>query len=228
MESYLYGVPIFRGLPAARHRQLAAASRLRRFRKGETIFEEDRPANFVWLVKRGWVALVKRTPNGSLATIFVMTPDEVVCGVSAFELGTYSSSAVAATDVQLISIPAKVFDELLTRVPAFAQQVLLACCTRLRHMAEAISIAQSPVEQRLAYVLLRLRANFGATIPITHHELARMAGTRWETSIRTLSSMRRRGWIASSRGKVTILSAKPLRALLTSVNGQRSTTDSRS
>jgi len=42
-------------------------------------------------------------------------------------------------------------------------------------------------------------------IPITHHELARMAGTRWETSIRILSDMRKRRWIDSGRGHITIL-----------------------
>jgi CRP-like cAMP-binding protein len=81
-------------------------------------------------------------------------------------------------------------------------------------MAQTISLAQASVEQRLAYALLRLRASFGKTIPITHQELSRMAGTRWETSIRTLSRMKHKGWIASSRGKVTLLRPQQLSALL--------------
>lgn len=81
-------------------------------------------------------------------------------------------------------------------------------------MAEAISLAQAPVEQRLAYVLLRLLATFGKTVPVTHQELSRMAGTRWETSIRTIASFKRKRWLSTSRGKMTILAPQGLRDLL--------------
>ena len=214
MTTTLTRVPIFRQLPAAAITALAAACLPCRFRRGETIFKEDRPADFVWIIRRGLVYLVKRTPSGESATIFTMTPDEALCGISAFEHGAYSAGAVAATDVSLLRIPAHVFAELLGCHPAFAGDVLRSCCGRIRQMAEAISVSQATVEQRLAYILVRLQDTVGRTIPVTRQELARMVGTRWETSIRTLSAMRRRGWIASSRGQVTVLAPQQLRALL--------------
>lgn len=214
MERSLSRSPLFRSLPAADLTAVARACEVRRFRKGESLFEEGRPAEAVWLVKRGWVYLVKRTPHGGLATIFAMTPDEAICGVSAFDRGTYSAGAIAATDTQVIKIPAPVFSSLLDRSPRFAKQVLFTCCNRIRHMAEAISVAQAPVDQRVAYTLLRLRATFGNTVPVTHYELARMTGTRVETSIRTISRMKRRGWLTSTRGRMTVLAPKQLRALL--------------
>lgn len=214
MDDILGQFPLFRALPQTELNDLATTCELRRFRKGETIFEEGQPAEAVWIVKRGWVSLVKRTPHGGLATIFAMTPAEPLCGISAFEHGTYSSSAIASTDTQLIKIPAEAFSRLLDRYPALARRVLVICCQRIRRMAEAISLAQAPVEQRIASVLLRLRRTFGKTIPVTHHELAGMVGTRWETSIRTLSTMKRRGWVASSRGRITLLAPRKLRALL--------------
>ncbi len=219
MLKRLMRVPLFRVLPAEAQQALAAACTLRQFRKGETIFEEGRPAASVWIVRRGWVYLIKRTQAGGTTTIFAMTPDEALCGISAFDRGTYAAGAVAASDAQLLEITATAFAEALDRHPAFAREVLLTCCHRIRQMAEAISLAQAPVERRVAYVLLRLRATVGKTIPITHHELARMAGTRWETSIRTLSAMRRQGWIASARGQITVLAPQRLRALLNHPNG---------
>ena len=219
MSDELAKVRLFQTLQGVARLQLGALCEVRRFRRGDTIFEEDRPAEFVWIVKQGVVHLVKQTPQNGLTVIFAMTPHEALCGISAFEHGRYSASAVAATDTQLIKIPANAFSLLLQDHPKFAAAVLSTCCHRIRSMAEVISLAQAPVEQRLAHVLLRLRETFGKTIPITHHELARMAGTRWETSIRTLSSMKRRGWVASSRGKVTILDVRPLQALLRRTNG---------
>lgn len=220
MDDILAQVPLFRALPQMELENLATTCELRRYRKGETIFEEGRPAEAVWIVRRGWVSLVKGTPHGGRAMIFAMTSAEPLCGISAFEHGVYSSTAVASTDTQLIKIPAEAFSRLLDRYPVLARQVLAICCQRIRRMAEAISLAQAPVEQRMAYVLLRLRQTFGKTIPITHQELAGMVGTRWETSIRTLSAMKRRGWVASSRGRMTVLAPRTLQALLT--NGKPS------
>ncbi len=214
MENGVGHASLFTALPVRERRRLADESRLRQFQRGQTVFEEGQRADVVWVVKRGWVCLVKRTPQGALTTIFVMTPDEALCGISAFDRGTYSAGAIAATDCTMLAIPAELFAHWLDTTPAFAKRVVMTCARRIRHMADAISLAHAPVEQRVAYVLLRLRATFGDTIPITHQELARMVGARWETSIRTLSAMKRRGCLASSRGQVTVLVPERLRALL--------------
>ena len=214
MDDILAQVPLFRTLPQATLTALAMTCELRRFHRGEMIFEAGQPAEAVWIVQRGWVSLVIDTPQGSRATLFAMTPAEPLCGLSAFEHGTYSSTAIASTDTQLLKIPAEAMSRLLDRNPALARQVLAIGGQRIRRMAEAISLAQAPVEQRMASVLLHLRRAFGRTIPITHQELAGMVGTRWETSIRTLSTMKRRGWVASSRGRMTVLAPRKLRALL--------------
>ena len=220
MNSYLGQIPLFQCVPTTEREDLGVLCELRRFRRADVIFEEGHPAESVWIVIRGWVYLVKRTPQGSPVTIFTVTPEEAICGLSAFEHGRYSAGAIAATDTRLLRIPAGKFSELLERNSTFAKQVLLTCCVRIRHMAESLSLAQAPVEQRLAYALLRLQATFGRTIPVTHQELARMAGTRWETSIRTLGSMKRRGWVASARGQVTILAPEQLRATLQGPKGR--------
>ena len=215
MQPSLATLPLFRALPAATRKDLGSVSELRRFRKGEVLFEENQPAEAAWLIQRGWVYLVKRTPLGAPVTIFTVTPEEALCGFSAVVgHGTYYASAVAATDTVAIRVPQTDFGRLLSEQSGFAERVLAIYHTRMRHMAEAISLAQAPVEQRLAYVLLRLRASFGRTIAVTHRELSRMAGTRWETSIRILSSMKRRGWMTSSRGKITVIAPQKLQALL--------------
>ncbi|HAM40140.1 MAG TPA: hypothetical protein DCP69_02070 [Candidatus Omnitrophica bacterium] len=102
----------------------------------------------------------------------------------------------------------------MAKKPGFSEQVLAIYHARMRRMAETICLGQAPVAQRLAYALLRLKASFGETVPITHQELARMAGTRWETSIRAIAEMKRHGWLRSTRGKITIVSAARLQGLL--------------
>ncbi len=215
MTHLLARVTLFKSVPADKLQALGETAELRRFRKGEAIFEEGQPAAFVWVIQRGWVYLVKRTPSGGPVTIFTVTPEEVLCGFSAvIGQGAYYASAVAATETTAIRLPRVDFDRLLRSQAGFAERVLAIYHTRMRHMAQTISLASSPVEQRLAYTLLRLRASFGRTIPVTHHELARMAGTRWETSIRTVSTFKRKQWLSTSRGKMVILRPDQLKALL--------------
>lgn len=221
MDGYLTQIPLFRSLPATQLKQLGDVCELRRFRKGGVIFKEGELAESIWLIQRGWVYLVKRTPHGVLVTIFTVTPEEVLCGFSAVvDQGVYYASAVTATDTTAIRIPRTDFTHLLTHEPGFALAVLAIYHTRMRRMAETLSLAQAPVEQRLAHTLLRLKASFGKTIPVTHQELARMAGTRWETSIRAVAVLKRRGWLATSRGKITVLRPDQLKTLLNS-DGQR-------
>ena len=69
------------------------------------------------------------------------------------------------------------------------------------------------VEQRLVSVLLMLSAKLGPTIPFTRQEIADMAGTTIETTIRTMSILRDRGIIRSVRGKVIILDEQKLKLL---------------
>lgn len=216
MDGYLTQIALFRTLPAAQLKQISEHCELRRFRKGEALFKEGQLADSIWLIQRGWVHLIKRAPRGVPVTIFTVTPEEVLCGFSAvIDHSAYYMSAVAATDTTAIRVPRENFARLLKDQSGFAERVLAIYHTRMRHLAEAISVASSPVERRLAYTLLRLKSSFGKTIPVTHQELARMAGTRWETSIRTIASFKRKHWLSTSRGKMTILRPDQLKTLLT-------------
>lgn len=215
MERTLAQIPCFHALPVAQRRQLAGRCELRRVRKGGALFEEGQPADAVWFIQRGGVYLVKRTPLGAQATVYTAMPEDGICGFSAVAgEASYCASAVAATDTTAVRVPATDCARLLRQQPAFAAAMLAMCHARLRRMAEAISLAQAPVERRLAYTLLRLSAGFGKTIPVTHRELARMVGTRCETSIRTVAAFKRRHWLATSRGRMTVLRPDRLKALV--------------
>lgn len=208
-------IPLLEILPRRRQQEISRVCKLLHLRKGQALFQEGDPATHVWLIQRGWVHLVKRSPQGTPVTVFTVTPEEILCGYSAVVgRGTYYASAIAATETTAWQAPQEVFQRFVQEEPGFGARVLAIYHARMRKMAEAISMAQAPVEQRLAYTLLRLQHSFGRTIPVTHHELARMAGIRWETSIRTLSRMKRRGWIASARGRVMVLEPARLQSAL--------------
>ena len=215
MERWLAALEPFRHLPVPEQRRLAELAQERRYAKGQTIFREGQPSDAVWVVKTGRVHLMKFLADGKASTTCVMTAGESFCCLPALDRKPYPADAVTATDSVVVRIPLEAFQHAMGRSPAFTQQTLCLFCDRLRQVEHNSCMAYQPVEQRLARVLLGLAKKFGPTIPLTRQELAEIAGTTHETTIRTLSRLSKQGVIRSARGMTTILQPERLQALLT-------------
>lgn len=214
MEHFLARLEPFKRLTPAERRQLAAAAREKRYAKGETLFQAGEPSDAVWVVKTGRVHLMKFLADGKASTTCVMTPGEPFCCLPALDRQPYPVDAIAASDTVVIRIPQTAFHQAMERSPAFTQDALCLFCDRLRGVEEKSCMVYEPAEQRLAQVLLGLAKKFGATIPLTRQELAEIAGTTPETTIRTLSRFKRQGLIRSLRGTTTLLNAARLAVLV--------------
>jgi CRP-like cAMP-binding protein len=212
-DRFLANVELFKRLSPAERQRLASASREKRYAKGETVFRAGEPAEAVCIVKEGRVHLMKFLETGQASTTCVMTPGEVFCCLPALDRKPYPVDAVAASDSIVVRIPTSVFHELLQRNPVFLQDSLCLFCDRLRDVEHKSCMIYDSVERRLAQALLTLSKKFGTTIPLTKHELAELANTTVETTIRVLSQLKKQGIIRSSRGSTTIAKPEKLRDL---------------
>jgi len=214
MDQFLARVEPFKRLNLTERQRLGAVAREKRYAKGETIFRAGEPADAVCVMKEGRVHLMKFLEGGQASTTCVMTPGETFCCLPALDGKPYPVDAVAAEDSIVVRIPTTAFHELLRRNPAFLQDSLCLFCDRLRQVEDKSCMAYESVEQRLAKALLTLSKKFGSTIPLTKHELAELANTTQETTIRILSQLSRQRIIRSSRGNTTILRPEKLSALI--------------
>lgn len=200
-------IPVFQSLSATLLGQVEAASQREQYERGAVLFRQGERAEFIWIVMEGWVHLV-RTPtphNGSHAVVvFTVTPDEALCGISAIDASAYNLSAIAATDCHVIRIPSEVFNKALQREPAFASNVVRLCVRRLQHIAQQYGSMAEPVSHRIIRALLRLQAQFGSTLPVTHRELAQMAWTTTESAIRVVRRLKQQGHVTGRRGELRI------------------------
>lgn len=201
--------------PADRH-SLASASRETRYAKGETVFRAGQPAEAVCLVKEGRVHLMKFLEGGQASTTCVMTGGDTFCCLPALDRQPYPADAVAAVDSVVVRIPTSAFHDLLQRNPLFLQRSLCLFCERLRQVEHRSCRIYDSVERRLAQSLLTLSKKFGTTIPLTKHELAELANTTVETTIRVLSQLKKQGILKSSRGSTTIVKPDTLKTLASS------------
>ena len=213
MEPLLAKAEPFKRLSAAERQRLASVSRETRYAKGETIFRTGDPAEAVCIVKEGRVHLMKFLEGGQASTTCVMTAGETFCCLPALDGKPYPVDAIAAVDSVVVRIPTRAFQELLQKNPAFLQDSLCLFCDRLREVEHKSCMAYDPVERRLAQALLTLAKKFGPTIPLTKHELAELANTTVETTIRILSQLKQQGVVASSRGSTTIRNTDKLQQL---------------
>ena len=216
IECLLASAEPFKALSATERQSLASASLEKRYAKGETVFREGQPADAVCLVKEGRVHLMKFLEGGQASTTCVMTSGDTFCCLPALDRQPYPADAVAAVDSVVVRIPTSAFHELLQKNPLFLQRSLCLFCERLRQVEHRSCMIYDSVERRLAQTLLTLAKKFGSTIPLTKHELAELANTTVETTIRVLSQFKKQGIVKSARGSTTITRPSQLQHLASS------------
>ena len=214
LDQFLSGVELFKRLRPTERQQLALAAREKAYAKGDTIFRAGQAAEAVCIVKKGRVHLMRFLESGQASTTCVMTTGETFCCLPAMDGKPYPVDAIAAQDSVVVRIPTTAFHALLKQNPDFLQASLCLFCDRLRGVEEKSCMVYDSVERRLAQTLLTLAKKFDSkTIPLTKQELAEMANTTVETTIRILSELTKRGILASARGSTTIAKRNQLERL---------------
>ncbi len=221
-SSLIDEVPIFQSCSPHWREELKDSSLREIYQRGAVLFRQGAAAEHVWLILKGWVHIVRKDfPDGDRDGVVLMTvtPRELVCGVSAFEAGNYTASGIAATNVEALRISSGVVIRALKQQPGFAYELLCACNARMRCMAEQYGAMTRPVPDRIVHILLRLQDQFGARLPVTHRELAQMAWTTTESAIRTVSRLKKKGYLSGMRGVLMIKRPQKLAELVSNGNG---------
>jgi CRP-like cAMP-binding protein len=124
---------------------------------------------------------------------------------------------VTAMPCTVVRISDRSFLDFYNRFPAMVRGVCALCSQRLNEIQGLSCSSQEPVEKRIAGVLLQLHKKHGSVIPMTKREIAELAGTTVETTIRTLSGFAKKGWVQSSRGQLTLKSLPSIEKLIQSI-----------
>ena len=216
-------IPLFQQVSAHRLSQMLSGAEVERYQKGASLFRQGERAEAMWVVLEGWVHLVRSSSDddGSHAVVlFTITPREVLCGISAIESGTYNLSAVAGTNCNALRIRGEVFNDALAQEPGFAYQALRLCARRIQNIAQQYGTMAEPVSKRVVRSILRLREQFGKTLPVTHRELGRMAWTTTESAIRVVRVLKQQGYLSGARGRLIIKQSGALERLVTPQKGK--------
>ena len=198
--------PQLQELEAPVRKRLRKSSALIAFPKGAVVFGQGRSPESLILLIEGTVRVQQLSESGREIVLYRVHGGESCIMTTACLLTheDYSAEGIAETDVQAVSIPRRVFDDLVASSKTFREFVFSAYSQRIIDLFLVIEeVAFRRMDIRLAQKLLDL-GEAGGTVTATHQQLAAELGTAREVISRQLAEFQRRGWVRLSRGKVEL------------------------
>ena len=212
-DPFLAGLPAFGKLPALVLATLSQRFVLRKYRKGEPVFEEGAPADAVHLLRTGLVKAVKYSPSSEISSMEIIGPGQFFGMIAVMDDKPYPVSAIPLSAAEAYRIPSGPFTALLADHPDFSKHIYAAVGDHLRQSQELRALSSETAERRIAHVLCVLSKSMGDVLLVRKEDIAEIAGCSQETAIRTLAAFRKSGIISSGWKRVSILDPRRLRKL---------------
>jgi CRP-like cAMP-binding protein len=209
----LGGTNLLRSVPAEDLKAIAAASRLRSFRRGQVVFSRNDPGDTVIVVVSGRVKVVVRSADGGELTLTVIPAGGLFGELSVADNGPRSADAETLEECQLLLIPRETIQDLCARVPSVAQALISSIAATLRRLTgEAADLVFLDLPRRVAKVLLSQPRGGDGTIRLrmSQEELAHQVGGTRQSVNAALRGFERRGWLEVRDRAVVVKQAAAL------------------
>jgi CRP-like cAMP-binding protein len=213
---------LYRGLSEEDRQRLAEVALVKAWEKGETIFNEGDPSDFLLTVLAGRVKIVKLQPSGKEVILEIFGPGDPVGTVVAYEGRPFPATAIALENTSCLLVRRGPFFGLLEKHPSLVRGLLSAFTRRIVELAQRIpEVAGARVETRFAHLFLKLADRVGQArgtsvfIPmaLSRQELADLTGTTIETCIRLMSRWGKEGVIDTEKDGFVLIDRAGLEAL---------------
>ncbi len=212
-----YPYSMFQDLNREQLEQLSMEKEPRFFKRGDVIFEAGHPPRGMYCIYKGKAKLVKQEHTDHEMIVRIASEGDVLGYRSILGNTPYSATAIALTDMVTCYIPLSLVNKLIESNHKTALRFLRRLAKDLGEAeSRMVSIAYSPVKERIARILLMLQKIYGTddngyiNLELSREELASLAGTVVETAIRNLSNLEKEGYIEVNKRKIKILNKDKL------------------
>jgi CRP/FNR family transcriptional regulator, cyclic AMP receptor protein len=210
-RQYLSMVEIFQDLAPADMEHLEQVTAMVTCERGRVFYNPDEPAEVLFILKRGEVAISRISPDGRKLTIDTLGPGSIFGEMSVVGQRMYDHYAEALTECVICVMSRLDVEELLIADPRVSVRLIQALGERLaRAEARIEEMAFKGVQSRVASLLLRLALDTDwrgrpVLAGLTHQQLAELTGATRETVTVTLNQFRESGLVEIARKKVTLM-----------------------
>lgn len=200
--------------------KLSDTRETRTCRKKEHIYSEDHFPKGVYLVTKGKVKTFRANEQGKELITGLYKEGDFFGYLALLEDSRYTDSAVAMEDSEITMIPRDDFFSLLYRNAQVSRAFIRLISTNLQEKeSQLLKLAYNSVRKRVSEALVTLYNRYKKeaqpvfTMSISREDLANLAGTATETTIRTLSDFKDEGLVDVKGGSITILNLDKLSAM---------------
>lgn len=179
----------------------------RDLRRGDVIFSEGAPAEHLYVVEDGRIAMTSRSDDGRESVFALMERGDLFGEMPLLDGLGRSAEARALESSQVMEIPYAPVREVFEKQPELLWGVVALLSGRVRSMDAALADSVFlDVTGRTAKRLLELGADQDEfMLPVTQEELAGMVGASRERVNKAIASFVRLGWIDQSDRRYVIL-----------------------
>src|SRR5690349_8301107 len=164
MSDALAGVPLFAGLDGEGLESLVRGMRVRRFRRGETVFHVGDPGDALFIVVSGSIKITLPAETGDEAILATLRPGDFFGELALLDGAPRSATAIAIEATETYVLPRDRFRELIATESVMRETVLATLAAevrRLTHHVEELHFLD--ITGRLASRLSRMAGEPSAT-----------------------------------------------------------------
>ena len=222
VEAVLKVTPVFRKLAPDDLRTIALAAAVRRYEKGQVIFEQEAPSDAFYTIASGRVKIFKMLPTGKDLILEIFGAGDPLGAVAAYVGRPFPASAIALEDTVCITIPRATFFRLLEQHPSLVRGLMLGLTIRLVELTNRLAeLSGGRIEPRFARLFLKLAGDLGRNerggtfipLALSRQELADMTGTTIETGIRIMSRWGKEDVVRTEKDGFVVLDRRTLEAI---------------
>ncbi|HEY7126853.1 MAG TPA: Crp/Fnr family transcriptional regulator [Ktedonobacterales bacterium] len=206
--SALRTIQWFNALSDAELAPLQKKLRERRMQRGEILFFEGEPGEWMYSIQSGLIKVFKTSADGREQVLRLFHAGDSFNEVPMFDGGPNPASAMAMEDSVVYGLSRQDIQTLLKENPVFARSVIQVLASRLRNLVGLVEdLSFRHVKSRVARALLMHSSELAPGIPhrLTQQELAAIVGTAREVVGRALKALEQEGVLHLDQGRITIL-----------------------
>jgi CRP/FNR family transcriptional regulator len=221
IDELLRVTPVYRTLSVADRQKVAAAASVRRYGRGEIIFEQDTPSDAFYTIATGRVKIFKMLPSGKDLILEVFGAGDPLGAVAAYDGRPFPATAQAIEDTTCLLVPRAAFFRLLEDHPSLVRGLMLGMTVRLVELTNRLAeLSGARIESRLARLFVKLAREMGRQergglfipLALSRQELADMTGTTIETCIRIMSRWGKQNVVRTEKDGFVVLDGGALEA----------------
>lgn len=212
---------LFRDLNEVQFQRLVACARVREVGAGEALFEQDQPANHLYLLTAGQIKLTRLSIDGDEKVIDIIDPPQPFAEAVIFgDHRRYPVNAVALLPSEVIAVDGKVFLQLLRGSVDACFDIMARMSIRLHWLVNEVDrlTLHNATYRVIAYLLDETpeekpgAAELCLTAP--KNVVASRLSIKPETFSRTLKRLSEKGLIEVRDEHITLLDVPGMRHLI--------------